>query len=149
MTDGLDYHDTADESLFSMHTRTRIKLETLLLVGAGAFVGANLRYLLGMWLGDALGRSFPYGTLFINISGSFLLALFLGWAARQTALAPELRALIAVGFCGGYTTYSSFANETIALLQAGDWTGAGLYIALTNGLCIGGVLPGLWLGSKL
>lgn len=124
-------------------------METALLIGIGAFVGANLRYLIGTWLGSHLGQGFPYGTLAINISGSFVLALFVAWAARHTSLASELRLVIAVGFCGGYTTYSSFANETIALIQRQEWLTAGIYLTATNLLCLLAVLPGLWLGSKL
>ncbi len=124
-------------------------MQTAVLIGIGAFVGANLRYLMSTWIGSQFGQNFPYGTLLINVSGSFLLAVFIAWAARHTALAPQLRLLIAVGFCGGYTTYSSFTNETIALIQREEWMMAGFYIIATNLLCLLAVLPGLWLGSKL
>lgn len=124
-------------------------MESALLIGTGAFVGANLRYLVSIWLGSHLGQTFPYGTLLVNVSGSFVLAVFIAWAARHTELAPHLRLLIAVGFCGGYTTYSSFANETIALIQRHEWMLAGVYMIATNLLCLLAVLPGLWLGSKL
>ena len=77
---------------------------TALLVAAGAFVGAPLRFLLASWLDD---ERFPYGTLLVNVAGSFLLGLFSG-----AALSGDAMALLGVGFCGGFTTYSSFAVQT-------------------------------------
>jgi CrcB protein len=126
-----------------------VGIETLLAVGAGAACGAAARYLLSVWIGNWLGQAFPYATLIINMTGSFGLAVFLGWLSTRTDVNPLLRPLVAVGLFGGYTTYSSFANETIALLQAGEILRAGLYVFLTNLLCIIGVIPGLWVGSKL
>jgi CrcB protein len=127
----------------------RQALEHALYIGVGGFLGANARYFMSLGIGALLGRSFPFGTLIINVSGSFLLAVFLGWVARQVHFEEAVRLLVAVGFFGAYTTFSSFANESIALLQDGNWLGGALYIVGTNALCLVGVLPGLWIGSKL
>jgi CrcB protein len=77
---------------------------TALLVAAGAFVGAPLRFLVATWLDD---ERLPYGTLLVNVSGSFLLGLLSG-----AALGGDAMALLGVGFCGGFTTYSAFAVQT-------------------------------------
>lgn len=126
-----------------------IRVDTLLAVAVGAACGAVARYLLSVWLGEWLGRTFPIATLIINVTGSFGLAVLLGWLDGRVQVNPLVRPLIAVGFFGGYTTYSSFANETIALIQMGDFVRAGVYLFATNILCLIGVVPGLWLGSKL
>jgi fluoride exporter len=72
--------------------------------------------------------TFPAGTLFVNVTGSFLLGLILRYAMETPAVTPELRALLTVGLCGGYTTFSTFSYETVALLEDGDWTRATLYV---------------------
>ena len=126
-----------------------MRLEHVLYIGVGGFLGANARYFVGLGIGTLLGRHFPYGTLIVNVSGSFLLVVFLAWVARQVHFEEAVRLLVAVGFFGAYTTFSSFANESIALIQEGNWLAGALYIAGTNALCLLGVVPGLWIGSKL
>ena len=123
-------------------------METLLIIGLGAFVGANLRYWLSGWAADNLGRAFPWGTLIINFSGSVVLAIFTSWAASRAGLDPRVRLLVAIGFCGGYTTYSTYANESVALMQAGNWLAAAGYILGTNAICIAGVIVGLIVGKQ-
>lgn len=127
----------------------RQALEHALYVGVGGFLGANARYFVGLGIGTLLGRNFPYGTFIINVTGSFLLAVFLAWVAKQVHFEEAIRLLVAVGFFGAYTTFSSFANESITLLQDGNWTAGILYMVGTNALCLLGVVPGLWIGSKL
>ncbi len=124
-------------------------IETIFVVGMGGFIGANARYWLSAWIGEALGRDFPYATFVINVSGSFLLGIFLAWVGRRVDLSPALRPLIAVGFFGAYTTFSSFSNETIALFQTNRWLEGVVYIGATNLLCIGGAALGIWIGSQL
>lgn len=124
-------------------------LETTLVIGVGGFVGANVRYWLSVWIADVIGRSLPYATFVINVSGSLLLGIFLAWIGRRVEVSPMLRPLIAVGFFGAYTTFSSFSNETIALLQENRWVEGALYVVMTNMLCIGGAALGVWLGSRL
>jgi fluoride exporter len=127
----------------------RQAMEHALYIGVGGFLGANARYFLSLGIGALLGRNFPYGTLIINVSGSFLLAVFLAWVARQVHFEEAVRLLVAVGFFGAYTTFSSFANESLALFQDGNWLAGAVYIGGTNVLCLLGVVPGLWIGSKL
>jgi CrcB protein len=128
---------------------TRQQIETFLLIGLGGIVGANLRYWLSLWAADALGKTFPWGTLIINFSGSALLGVFTGWLANHTTVDPRVRLLVAVGFFGAYTTFSTFANDSITLLLSGNWLGAASNILGTNLLCLLGALLGVLLGSRL
>ena len=100
-------------------------LEKFLIISAGAILGANTRYWLSDWAARRWGSGFPYGTLLINLSGSFLLGLFMALALNRFALDPRLRLLIAVGFLGAYTTFSTYTYESINLLLNGQW-GLGL-----------------------
>jgi CrcB protein len=128
---------------------TRQQIETFLLIGVGGIIGANLRYWLSLWAADALGGAFPWGTLIINFSGSALLGTFTGWLANHTSVDPRVRLLVAVGFFGAYTTFSTYANESIALLRSGNWLGAAGNILGTNLLCLVGALIGVLIGSRL
>src|SRR5690348_14217306 len=91
-----------------------------LLIGVGAFLGANVRFWVTTLFSSWLGLSFPYGTLFINISGSFLLGFVLTLIGNRLVADPTLRLLLGTGFLGGYTTFSTFSYDTIILLERGD-----------------------------
>src|SRR5919205_3018731 len=92
-----------------------------LFVAAGSAAGGVVRFLLGGALQRAAGGAFPVGTLVINVTGSLLLGFLLRYALETPAVTPEARALLTTGFCGGYTTFSTFSYEAVALLQDGDW----------------------------
>jgi CrcB protein len=111
-------------------------------IAAGSALGGVSRYLVGGMMQRLLDTSFPAGTLVVNLTGSFLLGLFLRYALETPTLTPELRAFLTIGFCGGYTTFSTFSYETIALLEDGQWTRAGLYTASSVMLALGAVLLG-------
>ncbi len=128
---------------------TRQQIETFLIIGLGGVIGANVRYWVSGWAADHLGQIFPWGTLIINFTGSALLGVFNGWATNHTPLDPRIRLLIAIGFFGAYTTYSTYANESVALLRGSDWIGAVGNILGTNLLCIGGALLGTVFGARL
>ncbi|MBZ0292645.1 MAG: fluoride efflux transporter CrcB [Anaerolineae bacterium] len=128
-------------------------METIIFVGIGGFLGANARYLLSSWMTYQLAENyeitFPYGTLAVNFIGSALLAFFIGWVSRHVELPVNIRLLVATGFFGAFTTFSTFANETVALAQQGNWLGAAGNLIGTNLICILGVLLGLAVVSRL
>jgi CrcB protein len=103
----------------------------LLMVGAGGFAGAVARYAVGLWIGQRWGRSFPLGTLIINVSGSFLIGLLMPLLTERVMANPHWRMLLVIGFLGAYTTFSTFEYETGALLADGEWLFASLNIILS------------------
>jgi fluoride exporter len=113
-----------------------------LIVCLGGAIGTGARYLLATWVANTFGADFPRGTILINMTGSFLLALVMELAAATGAVSVELRLFLATGIMGGYTTYSSFNYETLTLAAQGTWSLAGLNVALT---VLGCLLTG-WLG---
>ncbi|MCE1255726.1 MAG: fluoride efflux transporter CrcB [Anaerolineae bacterium] len=124
-------------------------MEKFLLISAGAILGANTRYWLGDWVSQRWGSTFPLGTLIINVSGSFLLGLFMTLATERFMLDPRWRFFVAVGFLGAYTTFSTYSYESFNLIFKGQWL-PGL-INLMGGSLLGllfvslGVLVGKWL----
>ncbi len=120
-----------------------------LAVSAGAVVGANLRYWMSRYALRLLGPIFPYGTLAINVLGSFVLGFFMAWTTERAVVDPRWRLLIAVGFCGGYTTFSSYAYETMGFVQQGQWTMMTLNVLGNNLLTCLAVLAGMALARVL
>jgi fluoride exporter len=120
----------------------------LFYVAIGSALGGVSRYLLGGLVQRLLDTTFPAGTLFVNISGSFLLGVILRYAV-DTSLTPEVRAFLTIGFCGGYTTFSTFSYETVALLKGGEWTRAGFYVAASVLLSLVGTFLGFALARQM
>jgi len=118
-------------------------------IAAGSAIGGVARYLLGGMLHRQTGATFPIGTLIINTTGSFLLGLILRYAVDTPTLSAEARAFLTVGFCGGYTTFSTFSYETVALMEDGQWPRGALYVALSVGLSIVGVFLGIATAREL
>jgi CrcB protein len=118
-------------------------------VGLGAFVGANARYLIGLAWARLVASPFPAHTLLINVSGSFLLALIVGLLGERFQTAHPFRLLLTVGFCGGFTTFSTFALETIGLWRTGETGQALLYILASVGLSLLAAVAGFWLAGRL
>lgn len=92
-----------------------------LLVGAGGFLGSIARYLTASYFTKLIPSSFPYGTFVANIIGCLIIGVIYGLSERFDWLTPEWRFFLATGFCGGYTTFSSFAYENLQLIQAGNY----------------------------
>lgn len=114
-------------------------------VAVGAMLGANLRFLVGLWATDRWGADFPYGTLLINVSGSFAIGLLLSFLGERVGVSPLWRLFFATGFLGGYTTFSAYSWEALSLAEQGAWLRAGVYIIGSNLLGFVGV----WLGATL
>jgi fluoride exporter len=117
-------------------------MQPYLWVSVGAVVGACLRYWVARLASKLLSPAFPYGTLIINISGSFVLGLFLVWTTERVFADPRWRWLLAIGFCGSYTTFSSYAFETIAYFEQGHWLLFFVNILTNNLLCLLAVITG-------
>jgi CrcB protein len=122
--------------------RTLIEWKAYLWISLGALAGANLRYVVSTIVFKVSRSSFPYGTVLINITGSIVLGFFLIWTTERVLANPLWRWLVAIGFCGSYTTFSSYAFETMALFEQGHWTLFAANILANNVLCLGGVLAG-------
>ncbi len=118
-------------------------------ISLGAILGAGLRYFVSRVFARALSASFPYGTLAINVTGSFLLGLFLTWTTERVFADPRWRLFMAVGFCGSYTTFSSYAYETIMYFEQGHWSLFATNILTNNVLCLAAVISGAALARVL
>lgn len=114
-----------------------------LVVSAGAIVGANLRYIISRYAAKVLGPVFPYGTLIINMVGSFIVGCFMIWTTERVLVDPRWRLLIVVGFCGGFTTFSSYAFETMAYFEQGQWLLMVTNFLTNNLLCLTAALAGM------
>jgi CrcB protein len=101
------------------------------MVGVGGCLGSILRFWLGSYIGGKMGTRFPYGTFLVNMSGSFLIGLVLAFLTARSQSSPYWRYLIAIGFIGGYTTFSSFEYETLRAIQDGQFTIGLLNIVLS------------------
>jgi len=119
----------------------------LLIVCVGGALGSGARYLVSTWAARALGADFPRGTLIVNATGSFLLGFI--FAVPGSRISPELRLFLGAGIMGGYTTYSSFNTETIALLDQGSAGLAAANLGLTVAGCLFAGFAGLALGRWL
>lgn len=124
-------------------------MQTILLISAGAIVGANLRYFVAQYASRLIPSTFPGGTLVINFTASLLLGFFLIWTSERVLADPRWRLLIAVGFCGSYSTYSSYAFETFALFEAGHLSLAAWNILVMNAVCFVAVVLGAALARSL
>jgi len=119
-------------------------MQAMLLVGAGGAIGAMLRYGVSTIVGKLWPSDFPVATLVINIAGSLVMGLLVGWLARaMPAWAAEARLFVAVGVLGGFTTFSAFSLEAILLLERGAPVQAALYVLLSVALCLAGLYLGL------
>ncbi|HET9048648.1 MAG TPA: fluoride efflux transporter CrcB [Chiayiivirga sp.] len=122
--------------------------QQLLVIGAGGAVGSIGRFLTSEWIAKQAGRGFPWGTLTVNFLGSFLAGLAFAWLASRDGGPAWLRLLLMVGVLGGFTTWSSFALETLLLGRGGGFGLAGAYVlaSLFGGMLL--VALGWWLGAR-
>lgn len=118
-------------------------------IGLGGFVGANARFLVQQWAANRWGAEFPYGTMIANVSGSFIIALFLTLATGRLPISPEIRLFVAVGFLGGFTTFSSFSFETFQLIEQSGWEAATMNFLGNTILGLVGVVMGIYLARLI
>ena len=119
---------------------------TLILVGAGGFFGAIARYLVDGWVSRLTGGGLPWGTLVVNVSGSFALGLLFALTVDRGALPAEIRAPLMIGFIGAYTTFSTWMLESWRLVETGDLAAAVANLAGSVGLGLVAVVLGLAVG---
>jgi CrcB protein len=114
-------------------------------IAIGSALGGVARYACSSLVAGWVGETFPFGTLLVNVVGSFIIGFFAALTGPDGRLmvAPDARQFVMVGLCGGYTTFSSFSLQTLALMRTGDLTGAAWNVAASVGLCMAAV----WLGA--
>ena len=120
-----------------------------LAISLGAIVGANARYFISRFTSRIYGPAFPYGTLFINVTGSFIVGFFMIWTTQRVIVDPRWRLLVVVGFCGGFTTFSSYAYESMAYVEQGQWGLMLTNVVANNLLCLIAALAGMSLAKVL
>jgi CrcB protein len=118
-------------------------------ISIGAIVGASARYFVSRFVAKMVSASFPYGTMLINVTGSFILGLFLVWSTERALPDPRWRLLVAIGFCGSYTTFSSYAFESFSLFEQGHYFLFASNVVLSNVLCLAGVLAGAMIARSI
>lgn len=114
-------------------------------IAIGGAIGACLRFAVGEWMLHLFGRAFPFGTLLVNILGSFVIGLLYGLLITEQIAPNPWRIFIGIGVLGAFTTFSTFSMDTVLLLQQGDWQKAIANVVLNLVLC----LTLAWLGLKL
>ena len=124
-------------------------MNQLFLIFLGGGLGSLTRFFLGKIIQERAVADFPLGTLTINVAASLVLGFFIGWVEAKNLTTPNLRALVAVGFCGGFSTFSTFANDNVLLLLDQRPLAALLNILLNVALCIVATFGGLWLGKAV
>jgi len=115
----------------------------ILIIGFGGFIGAVLRYSISGWIQKLFAGNFPYGTLAVNVIGSFILGYFLFMSEGRFAINPTWRSFIAIGMMGALTTFSTFSYETVMLLQENLYLQAGINTALNVALTVIAVWAGM------
>ncbi|NNL06695.1 MAG: fluoride efflux transporter CrcB [Gammaproteobacteria bacterium] len=124
-------------------------MKSLVFIAIGGALGAVLRYGASVSVYALLGRGFPYGTLFVNVSGSLLMGLLSVLMLERFNIGPEWRAAVLVGVLGSFTTFSTFSIETLNLLEQGDWLRAMSNIVLSVLVCLAAVWLGVLIGRQV
>ncbi len=124
-------------------------MQQLLAIAGGGALGAVLRFLMSSNIYRIFGRDFPYGTLAVNVLGSFAMGLIFILIVERGVLSAEWRSVIIIGFLGAFTTFSTFSIETLSLLESGELSRAALNIFLSVALCLAATWLGLVIGRQL
>ncbi len=134
--------------LLSLHRKnSNYMLQNMMLIGAGGFLGSVLRYGSGQMMVKVFDSQHPIGTFFVNIVGSLLIGLVLGLSEKGVELTMNWKLFLAVGFCGGFTTFSAFALENMNFLQSQQFMMSFLYISASLILGLAAVYLGFWIAK--
>ncbi|MCS6935800.1 MAG: fluoride efflux transporter CrcB [Chitinophagales bacterium] len=123
-------------------------MKEIILVFAGGGIGSVARYLLSRWVSSWHQHPFPLGTLVVNIVACVVLGASLEYMALRGGVSQHARLLLAVGFCGGFSTFSTFSHESIALYQQGNYITLAMYIVMSVALCMAAVWLGSWAAGR-
>jgi CrcB protein len=118
-------------------------------VAIGAAAGGLARHYFGAFIQQRTAIDFPIGTFVINVTGSFLIGLFMRYALQTTWVSPEMRMLLTTGFCGGYTTFSTFSYDTLLLINDGEYGRATLYVVASVVIALAATMLGVAAANKL
>ncbi len=127
----------------------RIDWRLVVAVAIGGALGSVARYLLGAYIQDRVSIALPVGTLVINVAGSLLLGFFVRLGLDTSAVSPEVRFFLTTGFCGGFTTFSTFSYETFRLVEDAEYGTAGFYVAASVVLSLLGCALGMGAARRL
>lgn len=121
---------------------------SIVLVFGGGGLGSVVRFLLGRWVNAWHNHHFPFGTLAVNVVACLALGFVVGIADHRQLISPSARLFWTVGFCGGFSTFSTFSAETLTLIQGGFHLSTTIYIVSSLVLCLAGIFGGLYLGEN-
>ena len=122
-------------------------MKIFLIVFAGGGLGSALRYFTGRWISNYYLQTFPLATLVANVSACFILGLVIGFADHKQLLSSSSRLFWAVGFCGGFSTFSTFSHETLTLFQAGQQGYSVVYVMVSVVLCLVATVVGQYIAK--
>jgi CrcB protein len=124
-------------------------MRELVLIFLGGGIGSVMRFSLGKWISSFHSHHFPYGTLFVNVLACFVLGTLVGVADHKQIISPNARLFWTVGFCGGFSTFSTFSSETMTLIQTGFPFSSVVYVLASLLLCLAATYLGLNLGEHI
>jgi CrcB protein len=117
----------------------------VLMVAAGGALGATARYATGLVATRLFGHGFPWGTMIVNVLGSFLMGVLIGWLLARAAGDQLVRLFLATGVLGGFTTFSAFSLDAVTLWERGETGAAAAYVTASVGLSLAALFAGLWM----
>jgi len=124
-------------------------LKMFLITGAGGFLGSGFRYLAQRFIAIYFPVSFPFGTIFVNVLGSLLIGIIYALGDKTKILTPEIRIFLAVGICGGFTTFSTFSLDAFALIKDSEYLYLSIYVISSVLLSISATVAGIWIIKAL
>jgi CrcB protein len=130
-------------------TYPETKMQSILFVFLGGGLGSVTRFLLGRWITSLHAQDFPWGTLAVNVTACLALGLLVGIADQKQIISPPMRLFWTVGFCGGFSTFSTFSMESLQLMQSGLTTSLLLYVSFSLLLCVAATFAGIYAGENV